>query len=207
MGKLITIVVFLIFTIGMQNVAYSQIPGFGRSASQSSEPSTNLLESFSISNGHNLDAQSQFATALGLLDQVQLLQAEQSAISSGQIDQDSTEKAISVSASAQEAIAARLADQPELTAEGKESYTQGLVSYFLAIAAARDLVAAVQETTTSARSNPLAAARNAGSTAFVARQAPIYLKNLQDNASMLIAFGRSNGIEPPRDATSLLDSL
>lgn len=198
---------------GSNFLSFSQISDVIGAGVEGVLSSTDLLTSFNISSAHNVQAQLHFAYSLGLQDQVQLLQAEQNAISSGQIDQESTQKAISVSDTAQEAIAARLADQPELTAEGKERYTQGLISYFLAIATVKDVVIAAQQTAqnaSSALSNPLAAARgaqSARSSLFVVRQAPDYLKNLQNNASMLIAFGRSNGLEPPSNATSLLDSL
>lgn len=207
MKRLVAVLSVATVVLSIFSTAHAQIPGFGRASSDDSQSSSNLLESFSMSSKHNVDAQSHFAAALGLQDQVQLLQAEQSALSSGQIDQESTEKAISVSARAQEAIATRIASQPELSAEGKESYLQGLISYFLAIATARDVVTAAKEVGGSSLGNPLAAARQASSSIFVARQAPNYLKNLQENASMLIEFGQQNGIEPPENATALLDSL
>ena len=207
MKKVIAVLTSATLIMGLITTTQAQIPGFGRGGSDDTEAANNLLESFRISSKHNVDAQSLFATALGLQDQVLLLQAEQSALSSGQVDQESTEKAISVSASVQEAIAARIASQPELSAEGKESYLQGLISYFLAISTARDVVSAAQEAGSSSMANPLAAARQAGSALFVARAAPTYLKSLQENASSLIAFGRQNGIEPPDNATELLDSL
>lgn len=203
MKKLIAALTISALSFTFCTVALAQIPGFNRGGSSPSA-STDLMESFIESNKHNLEALIHFATAFDLKDQVELLKAEKLALESGLIDQTTIEKTRLSTKDARDAFETRIADQPELTAEGRESYQKGLVSYFLAIATARDVVSAGSNFERPSLSNPLGAAKNAKSSAYVIREAPGYLKGLQSGAAMLLTYAKSNNIEVPDNATSLL---
>lgn len=203
MKRTIAAVTVLALTVTFCTAALAQIPGFNRGASSAST-SADLMESFIVSNNYNLEAQLHFATAFDLKDQIELLKAEQIAISSGQVDEDAQTKRTLITDQAQAQIASRAAAQPELSAEGRESYQKGLVSYFMAIATAREVVGAAGNVETPSLRNPLAAAKTAKSSAYVLREAPSYLKKLQSGAAMLLTYAKNNNIEVPENATSLL---
>ena len=86
-----------------------------------------LVRRFVSSQSHSLQAQTSFARAFGLAEQVQLLEAERQALSSGSVSVDAMKKSVSVSEAAQAAIDERQAAQPELNAESKQHYAEGLV--------------------------------------------------------------------------------
>lgn len=165
-----------------------------------------MVGKFVESNGHVIGAQIKFAEAFGLQDQVALLQAEQKALASGATDTDAMKKTKAVSKDAQVAIDARMAEQPELTAESRVTYGEGLVSYIKGLAAARQ-TAQIAKSAASAFGNPLSLVGNARAGAYVVKEAPDYFKTLQQSSRMAIEYGRRNNIEPPSDATSLLDGM
>ena len=63
-----------------------------------------LVRRFVSSQSHSLQAQTSFARAFGLAEQVQLLEAERRALSSGSVSVDAMKKSVSVSEAAQAAI-------------------------------------------------------------------------------------------------------
>ena len=98
-----------------------------------------LVRRFVSSQSHSLQAQTSFARAFGLAEQVQLLEAERQALSSGSVSVDAMKKSVSVSEAAQAAIDERQAAQPELNAESKQHYAEGLVSLLASAAEAQKL--------------------------------------------------------------------
>ena len=69
-----------------------------------------LVRRFVSSQSHSLQAQTSFARAFGLAEQVQLLEAERQALSSGSVNVDAMKKSVSVSEAAQAAIDERQAE-------------------------------------------------------------------------------------------------
>ncbi|MFX5747649.1 hypothetical protein ABTE19_22245, partial [Acinetobacter baumannii] len=65
--------------------------------------------------------------------------AERQALSSGSVSVDAMKKSVSVSDAAQAAINERQAAQPELNAESKQHYAEGLVSLLASAAEAQKL--------------------------------------------------------------------
>ena len=110
------------------------LAGGGNSASAASAGAPDeaaqeaLVRRFVSSQSHSIDAQTSFAKAFGLAEQVKLLEAERMALSSGSVNVDQMKKSVSVSEAAQAAIDERVAAQPELSAESKQHYTTGLVA-------------------------------------------------------------------------------
>lgn len=179
-----------------------------RNEQQSNAPDAKaFVSSFVTSNNHLLTAQVHFAEALGLKDQVELLKAEQQALGSGSIDTDRLKKVSEVSANAQRAIDERQGAQPALDAEAKAAYGEGLISLFSGVMTGRDVVKNAQAVGSSLGSNPMSLMGDARTAAYVVKEAPAYLKNMQSSAKAAMQFGKNNGVEAPSNATSLLDDM
>lgn len=166
-----------------------------------------LVVTFSQSQGLVLKAQETFASALGMKDEVTLLQAEQKAMASGAVDVESMKKRKAVSESTQQAIDARMAAQPELTAAARTEFSHGLVDYLKAVVGARNLLLQAQQFTGSIGANPLAVVGKAKSAMYVGKETPGYVKNMAGTTKALLAYAKRNNIETPKNATAALDGL
>lgn len=179
-----------------------------RGGEQSNAPDAKaFVASFVESYSQVLTAQVHFSEALGLKDQVDLLKAEQQAMASGSVDTERLKKVSEVSANAQRAIDERQQAQPELDTEAKAAYGKGLGSLFDGLMTGRDVVSNAQAVGNSLGSNPMSLMGAGKTAAFVVKEAPGYLKNLQESAKLAMAFGKSNGVEAPANATSLLGDM
>lgn len=170
-----------------------------------------LVQRFVLSQSHSLQAQSSFAKAFGLAEQVQLLEAERLALSSGAVDVAQMKKAASVSESAQKAIDERLAAQPELSAESKQHYAEGLVSLLESALEGRKLSAEAGNFAAGMKSmGPTQLAtlgRKLAAGAWVAKESPGYLRGLYGSTKSAMTFARAAKIPVPGNADAALDSL
>lgn len=166
-----------------------------------------FVDSFVTSYTQVLTAQVHFSEALGLKDQVQLLQAEQSALGSGTIDTDRLKKVSQVSADAQKAIDERQQAQPALDAESKIAFGKGLGSLFEGVMTGRTVVQNAEAVSSGLGRNPMNLVGSGRTAAYVVKESPGYLKNLQQSAKLAMEFGKNNGIEAPSNATSMLEGL
>lgn len=189
--------------------------GGNASASSSAAPSEAdqeaLVRRFVSSQTHSLQAQTSFAKAFGLAEQVQLLEAERLALSSGSVNVDQMKKSVSVSENAQAAIDERVAAKPELSAESKQHYAEGLVSLVASAAEGQKL--------SGESSNFANGMKNLGATqlatvgrklaagAWVAKESPGYLKGLYSSSKAALTFAKASKIKVPGNAESMLDSL
>lgn len=187
-----------------------KLPGLDGGSQSTSEASGSLVTNFVESYQYVIQAQIHFAEAFDLQDQVALLEAEQQALSSGQVDNDVLEKVRSTSESVDIAISERMEAQPELNEEGRASYTQGLISYFSGLLSAKGMVESAQSSGVSlggSSLSSLSSLRGASSMAYVAKELPGYFSGLQSTGKMMLEYGSRNDIEAPSNATGLLDSL
>lgn len=191
--------------------------GGGDSTASSSAAAPNeaaqeaLVRRFVSSQSHSLQAQTSFARAFGLAEQVQLLEAERQALSSGSVNVDQMKKSVSVSEAAQAAINERVAAQPELSAESKKHYADGLVSLVASAAEGQKL--------SGEASNFAGGMKNLGATqlatvgrklaagAWVAKESPGYLKGLYNSSKSAMTFARAAKIKVPGNADAMLDGL
>ncbi|WP_315387504.1 hypothetical protein [uncultured Stenotrophomonas sp.] len=189
--------------------------GGSSSSSSSAAPSEAdqeaLVRRFAASQSHSLEAQTAFAKAFGLAEQVQLLEAERQALSSGSVNVDQMKKSVSVSEAAQAAIDERVAAKPELSAESKQHYTDGLIALAASAVEGQKL--------SGEASNFASGMKNLGATqlatvgrklaagAWVAKESPGYLKGLYSSSKAALTFARASKIKVPGNAESLLDTL
>jgi len=192
-----------------------ELAGGGSSSSSSAAPSEAdqeaLVRRFAASQSHSLEAQTAFAKAFGLAEQVQLLEAERQALSSGSVNVDKIKKSVSVSDAAQAAIDERVAAKPELSAESKQHYTDGLIALAASAVEGQKL--------SGEASNFANGMKNLGATqlatvgrklvagAWVAKESPGYLKGLYSSSKAALTFARASKIKVPGNAESLLDTL
>ncbi|WP_102946649.1 hypothetical protein [Stenotrophomonas sp. VV52] len=193
-----------------------QLAGGGSSSSSSSAAPSEadqeaLVRRFAASQSHSLEAQTAFAKAFGLAEQVQLLEAERQALSSGSVNVDQMKKSVSVSEAAQAAIDERVAAKPELSAESKQHYTDGLIALAASAVEGQKL--------SGEASNFANGMKNLGATqlatvgrklvagAWVAKESPGYLKGLYSSSKAALTFARASKIKVPGNAESLLDTL
>ena len=170
-----------------------------------------LVRRFVSSQSHSLQAQTSFARAFGLAEQVQLLEAERQALSSGSVSVDAMKKSVSVSEAAQAAINERQAAQPELNAESKQHYAEGLVSLLSSAAEAQKLGGEA--------SNFTAGMKNLGATqlatvgrklaagAWVAKESPGFIQGLYGSTKSAVTFAKKSKVKVPSNADSMLDKL
>ncbi|WNH49228.1 hypothetical protein PDM28_02530 [Stenotrophomonas aracearum] len=193
-----------------------ELAGGGSSSSSSSAAPSEadqeaLVRRFAASQSHSLEAQTAFAKAFGLAEQVQLLEAERQALSSGSVNVDKIKKSVSVSDAAQAAIDERVAAKPELSAESKQHYTDGLIALAASAVEGQKL--------SGEASNFANGMKNLGATqlatvgrklaagAWVAKESPGYLKGLYSSSKAALTFARASKIKVPGNAESLLDTL
>lgn len=170
-----------------------------------------LVKRFVSSQTHSIQAQMAFARAFGLAEQVQLLEAERLALSSGSVNVDGMKKSVSVSESAQAAIDERIAAKPELSAEAKQHYADGLVSLVKAADDGRKLSTESQKFADGMRSlgaTQLATlSRKLAAGAWIAKESPGYLKGLYSSSKSAMTFARASNVKVPDNADSMLDGL
>ncbi len=170
-----------------------------------------LVRRFVSSQSHSLQAQTSFARAFGLAEQVQLLEAERTALSSGSVNVDQMKKSVSVSENAQAAINERVAAQPELSAESKKHYADGLVALVASAAEGQKLSGEASNFAAGMKSlgaTQLATAgRKLAAGAWVAKESPGYLKGLYNSSKSAMTFARASKIKVPGNADSMLDGL
>lgn len=183
----------------------------GPSAAPSEASQEALVQRFVASQSHSMQAQEAFARAFGLAEMVQLLEAERLALSSGSVTTSTLEKSISVSERAQTALNERLAQQPELDAEARTHYTQGLVAMLLSLNEARQLSTDANAFASGMKSlNPMQMAslgRKLGAGVWIAKEAPGYVRGLYSGSKSAVTFARASNIDVPKDADSLLDQI
>ena len=188
-----------------------KLPGMGRSdaatAADAAPSADALVTSFAASQAMVVNAQASLADALDLKDEVLKLQAEQKRLSSGQNDIDAMKKTREFSDAAQAAIDAKLATQPQLTAEQRAAFAKSLLSYAEALVGARNLLLTSQQYVASMGANPMGLLGGAKSALWVGKQVPGYVKGLGTSSKQLFDYARRNNIKTPANATAALDGL
>ena len=152
-----------------------------------------------------------FAKAFGLAEQVQLLEAERQALSSGSVSVDAMKKSVSVSEAAQAAIDERQAAQPELNAESKQHYAEGLVSLLASAAEAQKLGGEASNFTAGMKNlgatQMATVGRKLAAGAWVAKESPGFIQGLYGSTKSAVTFAKKSKVKVPSNADSMLDSI
>lgn len=196
--------------------AQFKMPGFGKktegtadAAKPAEAPPTGdaLVTAFQTSQLSVLDAQLSLSEALAIKDKLAELEATRQRLASGQLDTDALKKSRETSDSAQAVIDAAIAAAPQLSAEQKAKFLEGLVHYGKAVLSAKGLLVQAQQFVGSAGANPLGLVGKARTAMWVGKETPGYAKGLFGTTKQLFAFAKRNGIAPPANATAALEGL
>lgn len=194
--------------------AQFKLPGFGGksdSAGATAAPDAAaqdaLVRQFVAAQVTTLAAQTSFAKAFGLAEQVQLLEAEKQSLSSGATDTTGIKKSVETSDSVQKAIDEKIAAAPQMDAEAKKNYAEGLVLLVATALEAKKLGDSAMQFGTGLKSlNPMQAAGalvklRAG--AWVAKEAPGYIRSMYGATKSAMTFAKANNIPVPKNADAL----
>lgn len=172
-----------------------------------------LITNFVGSQREILQAQAFLERAYGFKDKAELLQAQQKALSSGPVDENSLKKTVELSQSANKQIAAEQAKQGALTSQEKAAYTASLPHFADGVIGTAKTVTASQNFASSAESGGggLAAMVSGADKLkvglYIAKVTPAYSKELYSVFKKTVTIGRKNGVTIPANATNALGSL
>ncbi|WP_449447625.1 hypothetical protein [Thermomonas brevis] len=194
--------------------AQFKLPGIGGKADSANAPAAPdaaaqdaLVRQFVAAQTTTLAAQASFAKAFGLAEQVQLLEAEKQSLSSGATDTAGIKKSVEASESVQKAINEKIAAKPQMDAEAKKNYAEGLVLLVATALEAKKLGESATQFGVGLKSlNPMQAASalvklKAG--AWVAKETPGYLNNMYGATKSALTFAKANNIPVPKNADAL----
>ncbi|MGZ5772944.1 hypothetical protein [Ramlibacter sp.] len=211
MKKLMTCGLLALTAAAIPVAAFAQfslpsLPGKSSGGSQADlgGQQTALVKNFIAANVDVLKANAKMADALGLKGKAGDADATVQSLSSGATDKDSASKAATAVGDTGGAIAAKLAEKPQLDAAAKATYAAGLVHL---VAGARKFSGMGKDVTDM--SNGLKSASpmqlpSLGGATYVVSNFPTSASNVTKALKNAIDFAKSNGIEVPADATSAL---
>jgi hypothetical protein len=172
-----------------------------------------LITDFVGSQREVLQAQALLERAYGFKDKAELLQAQQKALSSGPVDENSLKKTVELSRSANKQIAAEQAKQGALTSQEKAAYTASLPHFADGVIGTTKTVTAAQNFASSAESGGgglagmVSGADKLKVGLYIAKVTPAYSKELYSVFKKTVMIGRKNGVTIPANATNALGSL
>ena len=175
-----------------------------------------LVKAFVSSQLEVVSAQRELALAYDLKDQAAILESEQKTLSSGgTLEASALQTSMEHSEAANQAIAAKQAEQGTLTAEGKEHYSNSLPHFARGVIGTRNVVAQAAHFTSSVKSSMTGGGLGGlagGATKLkagyvVAKGTPAYSKSVFDVFRKTMSIGQSNGVKAPADATAALGGL
>jgi len=175
-----------------------------------------LVKAFVSSQLEVVAAQRELALAYDLKDQAAILESEQKTLSSGgTLEASALQTSMERSEAANQAIAAKQAEQGTLSAQGKEHYANSLPHFARGVVGTRNVITQVTHFTSSMKSSMTGgglAGLGAGTTKLkagyvVAKGTPAYSKSVFDMFRKTMSIGQSNGVKAPADATAALGGL
>lgn len=162
------------------------------------------------------NGQSQVAKALGLKKQVDILDSEQDALSSGNVkDKKSIQRSMKVSTNAQKAIDKKIAEGSEISAEAKVEFRKALPYYARGTASSIALVPQViswgSGATNAVKSGGmmggLKIAKSLGTGIFLVKNLPGYVTSAKKSYGTMMAFSKKNEIDTSEAESLLGDDL
>jgi soluble cytochrome b562 len=166
-----------------------------------------LVKQFIDAQATTLAAQSSFAKAFGLAEQMQLLEAEKKSLSSGATDTAGIKKSVETSEAVQKAIDERIAAKPQMDAEAKKNYAEGLTLLVVSALKAKKLAESATQFGAGLKGlNPLqmgGALVKFRAGAWVVKETPGYVKNMYGATKSAMTFARANNISVPKNADAL----
>ena len=166
-----------------------------------------LVKQFVTAQTKAIAAQTSFAKAFGLAEQVQLLEAEKKSLTSGATDTAVIKKSVETSESVQKAIDEKIAAKPQMDAKAKKDYAEGLVFLVGSALEAKNMgVSATQFGAGMKSLSPLqmgSAMVKLRAGAWVVKESPGYIKSIYGATKSAMTFAKANKISVPKNADAL----
>ncbi|MBV8249711.1 MAG: hypothetical protein JO200_14795 [Comamonas sp.] len=212
MKKILTTVAVACAALAIPYTASAQFSSRSFGGSKSSAPAadlggqqTTLVKNFVAANVDVLKANAKMSEALGLKATAADAEAMVQQLSSGStFDKDSASKAATAVGDSGGAIAAKLAEKPQLDAAAKVTYSQGLLSLAKGVVKYKGLGQDVTSMGDGLKSAPLTQLPSLGGATYAVSQFPTSTTEVLKALKNAVDFAKSNGIEVPKEATSLL---
>lgn len=166
-----------------------------------------LVKQFVTAQTKAIAAQTSFAKAFGLAEQVQLLEAEK--ITDIWCDGCTAviKKSVETSESVQKAIDEKIAAKPQMDAKAKKDYAEGLVFLVGSALEAKNMgVSATQFGAGMKSLSPLqmgSAMVKLRAGAWVVKESPGYIKSIYGATKSAMTFAKANKISVPKNADAL----
>jgi hypothetical protein len=223
--RTLSVAVVTLLAAGTAQAQFKLPSALGGTAAPSTDASTTpdaavsqdaLVRTFVASQTEVLAAQQELALAYDLKDQAALIASEQQALASGGVTEASQiQTSLQVSSNANDAIAAKQAQQTTLSDEGKQHYAASLPHFVKGVAGTRQLVTQATQFGASAKSSMASGGLTglaSGMTklkagAYVVKSTPAYSKQVFDAFRKTLSIGQSSGVKVPTDATKALSDL
>lgn len=208
--KKLVVYTALVFCGSAPIIAQAQmpsIPGFGSKSSGGPDlvaSQTGLVTSYVGASKDVLTAQSKMLLALGLKDKAAAAQAEADSLSAGATTGNLQAEEAAQSSASQDLAAALKAPAPELDADSKKTYTQGLLSLASGLVKYTGMSKDIDAFRSGLSGASLLQTPKLQSGAYVVKTFPGNLQNLTETMKNAVAFARSHGIEVPPEATAVI---
>jgi len=190
------------------------IPGASSSDTSSAVSQEAIVQSYVDANVLVLSAQKKLVEAFGLKGLAAEIGAEVDSLSSAstQAGKDDFESSTTLSDRAMAEVQAKIDEGAELTAEGRESYIEGLSLTAQSVIATKDMAEDAKSFNASAKSEISSASmmkkasvtKKFSAGMFVAAELPGFTSRLTSNFGSLMAYAKSADIPIPDDATDAL---
>jgi hypothetical protein len=200
----------LVFCGSAPMIALAQLPsisGFGGKPSGGSDlvaSQTGLVTSYVGASKDVLTAQSKMLLALGLKDKSAAAQAEADSLSAGSTTGNLQAEEAAQSSASQDLAAALKAPSPNLDADAKKTYTQGLLSLASGLLKYTGMSKDIDGFRSGLSGASLMQTPKLQSGAYVVKTFPGNLQNLTETMKNAVAFAHSHGIEVPPEATAVI---
>jgi hypothetical protein len=161
-------------------------------------------------------AQLALAKAFDLKDAAAKLEAQITALKSGAtLDKDAIEKQKKLSEEAQAAIGAKIAENAQLTEEGKKYYAQSLPPFASGLLLTTKMPEKLKTFSDAAKSQIGAAnmmekaqvTTKLSAGTYLAKELPGYTQRLGDSFKKIVTYAQKNSLPVPADATDVLSKL
>lgn len=160
-------------------------------------------------------AQTYLAQAFDLKDEITLLEAEKTTLTSGALDKDGYKKSREISQNVNAKLSARMVEGAALSDEGRKYYQASIPHLLAGTLITVQLVGDAQALSQSAQAalasgsmmEKVKLAGTAVSAAMIAKDIPGFVMNTTSAYKQTLTYGRANKIPVPKDATDALGSL
>jgi hypothetical protein len=205
MKKILVVMVCL----ALSSVAYAQLGGIGKKASNSSGSSVSseeVVKKYSVASGHTLNAHARLLSAVGLKDEAAVADAKARSLTEGTLSGKEMEETEKIVTDNTKALEEKYADEKTvLDEEGKKEYNQG--RSYLAKAALAYTETALDAKNYKPGTNPASLNNTAKLAVEIGKKLPGDISNLRTVIDVVRTYSKSNNMEDNAELDNATKSL